>query len=178
MARHYRAAFLVLSLALFTVHGFAQSPPTATDAFNLRIQCKRMSEEKAQYFLEGDKKLEWQMVAAWNTSKYDPKSNRCYGRIYEHITKQRFGFDNESDQLFDLHLDNESDQFIGLTYDLLLARAEIVNGRKRAHIYDPDSKKHWLPDNCDRGCPADFGDQAWQAAEDYMNEFMADPRKR
>ncbi len=73
---------------LIAVHGFAQSPPTATEAFNLRIKCKKMSDEKAQEFGEQNTMLKWEIVAAWNTSKYDPINNRCYGRIYEHITKQ------------------------------------------------------------------------------------------
>jgi hypothetical protein len=164
MLRHYRVAFLVLSFTLFTVHGFAQSPPTATEAFNLRIKCKKMSDEKAQEFTDGNTMGKWELVAAWNTSKYDPVSNRCYGRIYEHITKPSYGFDRETDQVYDLQTDD------------LLAFAKIEEGKKSGIIYDTDYKQPPLP-SCLGGCPAKFGDQTWQSTEDYMNQMMADLRK-
>jgi hypothetical protein len=87
------ASLCVLSLLLFAVQGSAQSPPTATEAFNLRIKCKEMSDKKAQEFIDMDSGLKWEMVFASNTSKYDPISNRCYGRIYAHITKQSHHLD-------------------------------------------------------------------------------------
>jgi hypothetical protein len=109
---------------------------------------------------------EKEFVAAWNTSKYDPQSNRCYGRIYEHIVKRNYHLDHESDQLYDLQTDD------------LLASAMNENGKKYGSIFDQDYKKPWLPSCSARGCPPDFGDQTWQAAQDYMNEMMADPRKQ
>jgi hypothetical protein len=153
------------SFLLFAVHASAQSPPSATEAFNLRIKCKKMSDEKAQEFTEGNRTLKWEIVTAWNTSKYDPISNRCYGRIYSHITKQNYRLDHENDLLFDLQIDD------------LLAAATIENGKKHGQIHDPDYKKPWLP-SCPGGCPPDFGDKTWQAATDYMNEFMTEPRKQ
>jgi hypothetical protein len=163
----YRTALgfiFALSLVLLAVHGSAQLPPTATEAFNLRIKCKKMSDEKAQETMEINSRTQWELVAAWNTSKYDPISNRCYGRFYYHITKPSYGLDNESDQVFDLQTDD------------LLAAAMIKNGKKSGSIFDPDYKKRWLP-SCPGECPPDFGDKTWQAAVDYMNELMADPRK-
>jgi hypothetical protein len=159
------SSVLALSYILFAAHVSAQSPPAATEAFNLRIQCKKISDEKAQEVLETNSMLKWEIVAAWNTAKYDPMSNRCYGRIYEHIVKPSYHLDHESDQVFDLQ-----------TADLL-AVAMIENGKKHGSIFDPDYKKPWLPSCSANGCAPDFGDQLWQAAEDYMNEFMADPRR-
>jgi hypothetical protein len=156
---------LIACFALFAFLVSAQSPPTATEAFNLRIKCKKMSDEKAQERMEGNVMMKWEYVAAWNTSKYDPASNRCYGRIYTHITKQKPPLDHEHDELIDLQIDD------------LLAVASIKNGKRNGSIFDPDYKKAWVP-TCVGGCPADFGDQTWQAAEDYMNEMMADLRKQ
>jgi hypothetical protein len=169
MDTRYRAALgsvFALSVILFAAHGVAQSPPTATEAFNLRIKCKKMSDEKAQEFIDGNRMAKWEFAAASNTSKYDPISNRCYGRIYEHITKQNYHLDHENDQVFDLQTDD------------LMAVAVIENGKKHGSIFDPDYKKWWLPSCSANGCPPDFGDKTWQAAEDYMNELMADPRKQ
>jgi hypothetical protein len=185
MARHYRAAFLVLSVTLFAAQGYAQSPPTATEAFNLRIQCKKMSDEKAD-------ELRWhpanpadgasigmspaavtalnnhyythEVVAEWNTSKYDPVNNRCYGRIYGHIKTNDHGlYDNEYDQVYDLQTSD------------LLAHAEIKNGKKWGSIWDSDYKQPPLPLSCLGECQENF---TWQAAEDYMDKIMADPRKQ
>ena len=155
-----------IGFLLLAAHVSAQSPPTATDAFNLRIKCKRISDEKAQESSEINRMLEWKFVAAWNTSKYDPISNRCYGRIYVHMTKQNFHLEHEHDQLFDLQIDE------------LLADATIENGKKHGSIFDTDYKKPWLPTCQADGCPSNFGDHTWQAAEDYMDELMADPRRQ
>jgi hypothetical protein len=164
IARLIFGSFIAFSGTLFAIHGSsAQSPPTASEAFDLRIKCKKMSDEKAQEGIDTNRMLKWEIVQAWNTSKYDPTSNRCYGRIYQHITKQNYHLDHENDQIYDLQIDD------------LLASASIENGKKHGSIFDSDYKKPWLP-SCVGGCPADFGDQTWQAAEDYMNEMMADPR--
>jgi hypothetical protein len=158
------SVLVVLSFILLAAPVSAQTPPTATEAFNLRRQCKKLSDEKAQEVAEGNSAFHWELFAAWNTSKYDPMSNRCYGRIYVHIVKPSHRLDHEHDQVFDLQTDD------------LLATADIENGKKHGSIFDPDYTKPWLP-LCRNGCPPDFGDQTWKAAEDYMNEFMADPRR-
>jgi len=124
-----------------------------------------MSDEKAQEAIDMNRMMKWEIVGAWNTSKYDPTSNRCYGRFYQHITKQKYHFDHESDQIYDLQTDD------------LLAWSRIENGKKSGNISDPDYNKPWLP-TCVGGCPANFGEQTWQAAEGYINEMMADPRKQ
>jgi hypothetical protein len=53
-----RLGSLVACFALFAFHVSAQSPPTATEAFNLRIKCKKMSDQKAQELMEGNTALE------------------------------------------------------------------------------------------------------------------------
>jgi hypothetical protein len=45
---------LIACFTLFAFHVSAQSPPTATEAFNLRIKCKKMSDQRAQEFMEGN----------------------------------------------------------------------------------------------------------------------------
>ena len=85
--------------------------------------------------------------------------------IYEHIAKPSYRFDHESDQVYDLQTDD------------LLAAAMIENGKKHGNIFDSDYKEPWLPLCSAKGCGPDFGDKTWQATEDYMNEFMADPRR-
>lgn len=117
---------IALSFILFAAQVSAQSPPTATEAFNLRIQCKKLSDEKAQDGLEINRQLGWEIVTAWNTSKYDPGSNRCYGRKYQHIVKKSYRFNHENDQVFDLQTDD------------LLASSTIKNGKKDGIIFDPD----------------------------------------
>ena len=112
-----------------------------------------------------------EVVASWNTSKYDPINNRCYGRIYIHKRKDlgpNWRYDNEEDVVYDLQTDD------------LLADAFIKNGKKTGNVWDPDylHKQNPLP-SCLGGCgPADFGDYSWQNAEDYMDKIMADPRKQ
>jgi hypothetical protein len=113
-----RSVSAFIGLLLFAAHVAAQSPPTATEAFNLRIKCKKMSDEKADGISEANGMLKWEIVTAWNTSKYDPISNRCYGRIYEHITKPSYRLDHEHDEVFDLQTDD------------LLAAANTENGKR------------------------------------------------
>lgn len=164
--RTIRGSVLVVSFVISTAHTFAQSPPTATEAFNLRRECKKLSDEKAQQLLEMNGMLKWEVAAAWNTSKYDPVSNRCYGRLYEHIVKPSHRLDHESDQVYDLQTDD------------LLATAMIEEGKRHGNIFDPDYKKLWVPLCNPQGCGPDFGDKTWQATEDYMNEFMDDARRK
>jgi hypothetical protein len=149
----YRAALGTLfafSFALFAFHVSAQSPPTATEAFNLRIKCKKMSDEKAEALSWHDMsvadgaamglmspaavaawndKIRPEVVSSWNTSKYDPINNRCYGRIYSHTKKANL--DTEYDQVYDLQTDD------------LLAHADIKNGKKSGIIWDPDPEKRY-----------------------------------
>jgi hypothetical protein len=162
----YRAGLVCILFPMLVLQSVAQTPPTATEAFNLRIKCRQMSDKKASDFLESNRLLQWELVSAWNTSKYDPTNNRCYGRIYQHITKKFLRLDHEADQLFDLQTDE------------LLADAMRAEDKRNGNIWDPDYKKGWLPTCRADGCPSDFGDQTFRAAQEYMNEFMADPRKQ
>jgi hypothetical protein len=182
----YRAALgsiFALSVVLFAMHASAQSPPTATEAFNLRIKCKKMSDEKAEDVGWHPMSVEVgasvgmspaavaamnehtrpEVLASWHTSKYDPINNRCYGRIYIHHRKDNgpnWRYNNEEDVVYDLQTDD------------LLANAFIKNGKKTGNIWDPDYRKPPLSSCGPAECPAD-----WQAAEDYMDEIMAEPRK-
>jgi hypothetical protein len=185
------ALITFLSVTLLAFPGFAQSPPTATEAFNLRIKCKKMSDEKAEELswhemsVEVGATLGWsparvaaqnnwarpEVVASWSTSKYDPINNRCYGRIYSHLKNEKLKkeekYDNEEDAVYDLQTDD------------MLAFASIKNGKKSGIIFDPDPKRrNPRPDACRGGCPANIDDLMWQDTEDYMDEIMADPRKQ
>jgi hypothetical protein len=119
---------LCLVFILFAAHVSAQSPPTATEAFNLRRECKKLSDEKAQESSEMNTMLKWEIVQAWNSSKYDPVSNRCYGRTYQHIAKPSYRLDHESDQVFDLQTDD------------MLAAAMNEDGKKHGNISIPITK--------------------------------------
>jgi hypothetical protein len=167
VARLVLFSLIVSSGTLFAIQGSAQTPPTASEAFDLRIKCKKMSDEKAQEASDTNRGLKWEIVGAWNTSKYDPTSNRCYGRFYQHITKQKYHFDREIDEIYDLQTDD------------LLAWTRIENGKKSGTISDPDynGSHGYVPCKPD-GCPANFGEGTWQAAEDYIDKMMADPRKQ
>ena len=72
-------------------------------------------------------------------------------------------YDNEYDQVFDLQIDD------------LLANAFVKNGKKSGSIWDHDYKQPPLPTSCVGECSGNF---RWQAAEDYMDQIMADPRKQ
>jgi hypothetical protein len=72
---------VILLLSLLIVCG-AQSPPTATEAFNLRIRCKRMADQKAGEQAAGNAALRWEVLESRGSSKYDATSNRCYILIY------------------------------------------------------------------------------------------------
>ena len=176
MSTRYRSAlgsvlaviFIIFAVHvfIFAVHVFAQSAPTATESINLRIKCKMMSDQKALEIAETNRALHWAIVAARNSSKYDAIGNRCYGRIYQHLTKGNAQDDFEGDAVLDLQTGD------------LLATGSIEKGEKHGSIFDPDYKKLWLP-SCAGGCPPNFGAQTWQAAEDYMmNELMADPHQQ
>jgi hypothetical protein len=97
-----------------------------------------------------------EVLGSSHSSKYDAINNRCYVRIYTH-TQRKSQYDYEVQQVYDAQLDN------------LLARAEIINGKKHGSISDESYKgQRSFKD----------GDAAWEAAVTYMNELMADPRKQ
>jgi hypothetical protein len=150
---------LIVVLPLVLVAGglaVAQTPPTATEAFNLRIRCKQMADHKAGEFADINAAGKWEILESWGSSRYDATNNRCYILIYQHIRKSGFGLEHVSSQLFDAQVDD------------LLANAEIRNGKKNGTIWDESYKgQRYFKD----------GEAAWDAAIKYMNELMADPRK-
>jgi hypothetical protein len=95
-----KSLIAILMLPLLIVCG-AQTPPTATEAFNLRIRCKQMADEKADAVAwhemtvaEGaaigmsaadvariNDQQRPEVLGSWSSSKYDAVNNRCYVRI-------------------------------------------------------------------------------------------------
>ena len=79
-----RAAALA---ALLGTSAAAQTPPTATEAFNLRIKCKQLAEEKANALIENETatRRPTEFSVAASGSNYDAKANRCYAEITSHL---------------------------------------------------------------------------------------------
>jgi hypothetical protein len=168
-----KSLITILLPSLLIVCG-AQTPPTATEAFNLRIRCRQMADQKADALAwhemtvaDGaslgmsaadvariNDQARPEVIASWVSSKYDAKNNRCYVRIYQH-TRRRPQFDQELHQVYDAQVDD------------LLANAVIRNGKKHGDIWDQSYK----------GIRPVQGDASWDAALAYMDELMADPRK-
>jgi hypothetical protein len=170
-------SLIVILLPLLGIVCGAQTPPTATEAFNLRIRCKQIADEKAEAIrawhelsvAEGaslgmsaadvarlNDETRPEVVVSWSSSKYDAKNNRCYVRIYQH-TRRKSQVDYEVHQVYDAQVDD------------LLASAVINNGTGKKHgaIWDQSY----------RGIRPVQGDASWDAAIAYMDELMADPRK-
>jgi hypothetical protein len=149
-----KSVIVVLPVALLLVasgQAVAQTPPTATEAFNLRIRCKQMADQKAGEGATTNAALNWEVVQSSSSSRYDATNNRCYILIYEHIRKP--GYEKMVSQLFDAQVDD------------LLADARIENGKKTGVIF---AYKDW---------GRLTGEASYDAAIKYMNEMMADPRK-
>jgi hypothetical protein len=148
---------LIIVLPLVLVAGglaMAQTPPTATEAFNLRIRCKQMADQKAGEYADTNAALKWEVLESSGSSKYDATNNRCYIHIYDHIRKS--GLENVSRQLLDAQVDE------------LLASASIRNGKKSGMILDESYKgQRYFKDD----------EASYEAAIKYMDELMADPRK-
>ena len=149
------------------------------EAFNLRIRCKQMADQKAD-------ELAWhelsvadgasigmsaadvarlndqtrpEVLGSWSSSKYDAINNRCYVRIYKHTRRQSAGRKSE----YEVH------QVYDAQVDELLAHAQIQDGKKSGSIWDESYKgQRFFKD----------GDADWEGAVTYMNELMADPRKQ
>jgi hypothetical protein len=100
----------------------AQTAPTATEEFNLRIKCKQMADKKAENMEEGDRLLtDTKRIFESHASNYDPKSNRCYIEI---IQQRRYGeFEKYTRQVYDAQTDD------------LLSNAEINKGEKFGIVY-------------------------------------------
>jgi hypothetical protein len=144
-------SLIVILLPLLGIVCGAQTPPTATEAFNLRIRCKQMADQKAGDLAAVDAALKWEVLETWGSSKYDATNNRCYIHIYHHIRKP--GYENVVRQMYDAQVDQ------------LLATASIRNGKKTGVIFG----------HAGGGPLSD--DASYEAAINYMDEVMADPRK-
>jgi hypothetical protein len=171
---------IVGSLLLLPACGlaFAQTPPAATEAFNLRIRCKAMADEKAEAMawhplsVAGGAELgmsaaavdalnrvrEAENIGSWHSSKYDAINNRCYVRIYQHTRSSKL--ETEIHQVYDAQIDD------------LLANAKIINGKKSGQVWD-EYKGPWVPPADCRFCMKGDG---WDAAIAYMEEIMTDKR--
>src|SRR5258706_16113477 len=102
---------------------FGQPLPTATEAFDLRIKCKEMADQKAEAMswhpldpanaaqigmsataiAKLNEQTRPENISASHASRYDPKSNRCYVEIRSH-TRHR-GLDIDSRQVYDAQID-------------------------------------------------------------------------
>jgi hypothetical protein len=148
------AVILLPSLLIVCGLAVAQTPPTATEAFNLRIRCKQMADQKAGENAAINAAARWEVLQSSGSSKYDATNNRCYIHIYDHIRKP--GLEHVNRSLFDAQVDD------------LLASANIRNGKKNGNIWDQSFKgERFFKD----------GDASYEAAVTYMDELMADPRK-
>ena len=154
----------------------SQTPPTATEAFNLRIRCQAMADEKAE-------SLEWhpmnptdgasvglsptavdamnrrieatqELISAHHSSHYDANNNRCYIEIFQH---KKFGQHKENERQMRKTYDAQTDD--------LLAFAQIENGKKVGMVFDPQYQSV-------------IGETlGWDDANSYIDEMMLDKRK-
>jgi hypothetical protein len=153
--------FVILLPLLLIVPGptAAQTPPTATEAFNLRIKCKQMADEKAEAVQSfPTNPATYELLEAFHSSNYDAKNNRCYIDIYRHL---KTGRRKENDVTHRSIYDGQTDD--------MLVHTEITNGKKHGLIFDKSYKgQRFIKD----------GDASWEAAVTYMDELMADPIKQ
>lgn len=148
-AQIMRGMFLIMAMMLNCGTSFAQTPPTATEVFNLRSRCKEIADKKSENFFLGTP--ETIVVASW-TSKYDVKNNRCYVGLFLKRSIPQMSLETEARQVYD-----------GQTDDLL-AFTQIKNGKKMGMVSDPDHRK-----TTDENL-------GWDDATRYMDELMADKR--
>ena len=173
-----RLTIAKLALFLFVLSAWAQTPPTATEAFNLRIKCKALADEKAEAMM--DHPLTYadgatagmstaavdalnrnnaenrELVFASHSSKYDAKTNRCYIEIFNHVkVGVRKSIDLETRAVDD-----------GQTDDVL-AFTKIENGQKVGIVNDRQHQR-----------PANLGPNlGWDDANEYMDQMMFDDRR-
>jgi hypothetical protein len=122
-----RLKILPFLLSLLIVSAAAQTPPTATEEFNLRIKCKEMVAERDRDNFERNFKLgefEGKLISSTYSSRYDPKTNRCYGAFSTHTLNLqdkrevllRSLYDMQVDELMATWEDNSS-QKSGMVID-------------------------------------------------------------
>jgi hypothetical protein len=147
-----RAFLFGVGVAALCNHAIAQTAPTATEEFNLRIKCKQMADEKADSMTEHpltnaegasagwtptdvailNKQIEQRLanvIMSSHDSNYDAKTNRCYIEI---IAQWKYGQHFEFEQYMRQIFDGQTDD--------LLSFAQIKNGKKVGMVFDPDHK--------------------------------------
>jgi hypothetical protein len=148
---------LLVLCGLFLAPAYGQTPPTATEAFKLRIQCKNMADEKAESLWQPNPYLKPQpeIILRYSNSKYDAKFNRCYIEIFDHHKAAGpHPLDLQIRQIYDAQKDD------------LLAFAKIENGTKVGMVFDHDN--HQTTSDKTLG---------WDDANGYIDEMMAEIRK-
>jgi len=153
----------------------AQAPPTATEAFNLRVKCKALADDKAEAMkrhpmsvadgatlglsagavdaLNRKNDARSEVLQSWHSSRYDIENNRCYIELFEH---RRFGVNKENEAQYRQIYDGQTDD--------LLAFTRIENGKKVGMVFDPEH---------DRTTDDNLG---WDDANAYIDEMMLDKR--
>ncbi len=146
-------AFLI---SLVSVHAaLAQTPPTASEAFALRIKCKEMADEKASSLWQTNPLLKNQpeVILRYTKPRYDAKANRCYIEVFDHYkTVGPKPIHMQQHQIYDAQVDE------------LLAFAQIEDGKKVGMVFE---KGHIRKSDTNLG---------WDDADAYIDEMMTDKR--
>jgi hypothetical protein len=135
------AAFCLLSWSAVYAQPYFQ-PPTATELFNLRSRCAALGEK----FLQ-DQSFVGSTLSMSITSRYDPRTNHCYGDV----TTRRIG---------------ESSDFNRSLYDLqtgeVLAFSKVEKGKTVGMVF---------------GRLSDFRDDVgFSDANEYIDKIMKEDR--
>jgi hypothetical protein len=176
LAMKMRVAIFATATMLACGAAFAQTP-TATEAFNLRIKCKQMADEKAESMqlrpltvadgatlgmsaadvdaLNRSVEAGREIISEFHSSRYDAKNNRCYMESY---VRQKFGRKKENEL--------EQRQIYDAQTDDLLAFAKIENGKKVGMVFDREHPTKLLGQ-----------DLGWDDANAYIDEMMLDRRR-
>jgi hypothetical protein len=75
---------VALYLLVLIAPAHSQTPPTATEAFNLRIKCKEMVAQKEQDMREQRDhlgKLAPELISSFSSSRYDPRATAATGNF-------------------------------------------------------------------------------------------------
>jgi hypothetical protein len=145
---------LALCISILAGPAFGQTPPTATEAFNLRIKCKEMVTDKTQTMTEDFYRPKApELEFFFSSSRYDARVNRCYGDFH---WKQKFSTgslrERETRQLYDMQTDD------------LISFNKTENGKKVGLVFDHSHQS---------SMGANLG---WDDADQYMNDMMEDKK--
>jgi hypothetical protein len=176
MVQFLRGIALIAAVMLNCGAAFAQTPPTATEAFNLRIKCKQMADDKADSMqrhpltvaegagiglsardvdaINSNYETTTENLFSSHSSRYDAKSNRCY---IETLERKKLGRNKETELQYRQIYDGQTDE--------VLAFAQILNGKKVGLVFDPE---HRQTTNTNLG---------WDDANAYIDEMMLEKRR-